>query len=100
MDGINGLCDIRGDRENYGYKTTGKAGRGASFKNDFDIFESYKNDQDGSDFNKCNPMSFLNGAIGGKRYTDNSCDGGFGGGSHFEGGGGGGYINWRSCIKR
>ena len=93
VNGIDGLCSTSENRNNYGgYKTNGQAGRGASFKNDFDIFKSYKNDK--YDFNKCNPKSFLDGSIGGERHDQNGCDGGFGGGggSSGEGGGGGGYI--------
>ena len=95
VNGIDGLSDISENRDNYGgYKTDGKAGRGASFKNDFDIFQSYKKDS-GHDFNTCNPKSFLDGAIGGKGHVGSDPDGGFGGGggaSRQEGGAGGGYI--------
>ena len=67
MTAIDGLCETSENRNNYGgYKTDGRAGRGASFKEDFDIFKSYKTNE--NDYNKSNPKSFLNGAIGGKAY--------------------------------
>ena len=93
VNGIDGLCSTSENRNNYGgYKTNGMAGRGASFKNDFDIFKSYK-ENDSRDYNKCNPNSFLDGAIGGQKYNAFACDGGFGGGGgSYNEGGGGGYI--------
>ena len=101
-NGIDGLCNSSENRYNYGgYFTTGQATRGASFRNDFDNFKSFIYRDD--DYNKCNPLCFLDGAIGGQGYslnnnninsTRNTCDGGFGGGggSHLAGGAGGGYI--------
>ena len=95
VPGIDGLCDTSENRNDYGgYKTDGDAGRGASFNNDFDIFQSYKDDTY-SDVNKCDPKSFLDGSIGGEGDDEYSSCGGFGGGggSKYEsGGGGGGYI--------
>ena len=96
VDGIDGLCFTSENRDDYGgYKSNGQGGRGASFRNDFNTFKSYagKNKWDG-DCNKCNPISFLAGAVGGKQYENWSPDGGFGGGgsSRQEGGAGGGYI--------
>ena len=93
VDGIDGLAieaESRDDVKKFGgIISNGQAGRGGSFKNDFVTFKSNKNCE------KCNPMSFLSGnGIGGKKFDDYSCDGGFGGGggSSYEGGGGGGYI--------
>ena len=60
----------------------------------FDSFVSY------GAYGICNPLCFLDGAVGGAAfglsyvYGIHGCDGGFGGGggSGIEGGGGGGYI--------
>ena len=41
--------------------TRGNDGRGGSFKNDFDTFQSPVSQS--TDFNKFNPLSFLNGEI-------------------------------------
>ena len=99
-NGIDGLCESNfssspGRKKYGGYKTNGRGGRGASFKNDFDIFQSYCDGSgNGSDYNKCNPKSFLDGAMGGRKFGYVGCDGGFGGGggSYLEGGAGGGYV--------
>ena len=92
------LCSTSENRYNYGgYETNGRAGRGTSFKNDFDIFKSYKESDDYCgeyDYNTFNPKSFLDGAIGGQGYNYTlGRDGGFGGrgGSYVESGDGG-YI--------
>ena len=96
MNGVDGLCVMNEKRDNY--VSSGRASRGASFKNDFDIFKSYNSAGDswfgGKDYNKGNPKSFLNGAIGGKPIDSYGGYGGFGGGGagYIEGGGGGGYI--------
>ena len=96
VNGINGLCSSSENRNDFGgYKSNGRAARGASFKNDFNTFKSYIDDGwKHHDYNKCNGMSFLDGSIGGKGYDDDCCDGGFGGGggSYTSGGAGGGYI--------
>ena len=92
-DGIDGLCDLSENRNDYGgYETNGSAARGGSFKNDFNIFQSYIRDD--VDYNKCNSLSFLDGAIGGQAMDKNCGDGGFGcgGAGDREGGAGGGYI--------
>ena len=96
VKGIDGLCDMAENRDNYGgYQSNGKAGRGGSFINDFNVFKSYKQDNE-TDYNKCNPSSFLDGAIGGLGFKASATDGGFGGGGgsagENDGGGGGGYI--------
>lgn len=98
--GIDGLCDTSETRNNYGvYYSDGKAGRGGSFRNDFDTFKSYS--AVNIDFNVCNPTSFLDseGCVrGGKAcpYIINSGCGGAGGGGgdgEYCGGAGGGYID-------
>ena len=109
VNGIDASLSENRARDNHGargFKTNGRAGRGGSFRNDFDIFESFT-DNDKCDYNQCNPLSFLDGAIGGKGFDKNTdknknsssasargCDGGFGGGggSDHEGGAGGGYV--------
>ena len=93
MNGIDGLCFSSENRNNYGgYETNGRAARGASFKNDFDIFKSYK-ESDKYDYNKCNPKTFLDGAIGGKKHNYGGSDREFGGGADSDcEGGGSGYI--------
>ena len=103
-NGIDGLCDMSADRNDYGgycMSSNGLAARGASFKYDFNIFQSVV-DKTGN-YNVCNGLSFMDGAIGGRRYLSrygNGCDGGFGGGggSRNDGGGGGGYIG--GCASR
>ena len=92
VNGINGLAiqsENRNDIKKFGgIESDGSAARGASFKNDFITFKSRK------ECEKCNGTSFLDGALGGKKYDEYCSDGGFGGGggSYLEGGGGGGYI--------
>ena len=82
----------RPDYNGHGYKTNGRAGRGASFKNDFKHFKSTIDEtSDENMYHNCNPRSFLDGAIGGKSCYDQGGFGG-GGGSYLEGGAGGGYI--------
>ena len=81
INGIDGLCNMIEKRDNY--FSNGQASRGASFKNDFHIFKSYKG------YNKYNPKSFVDGAIGGGGYGR---DGGFGGGGMGDWEGGDGYI--------
>ena len=96
-NGINGLCETSANRMKYGgYNSNGRAGRGASFNNiDSLNFSCCVDDVNNKqDYDKCNGQSFLDGAIGGEGYNEQSCDGGFGGGggSFCEGGAGGGYI--------
>ena len=89
VNGIDGLCDTSENRINYGgYETNGRAGRGARFRNDFDIFQSFQDEE--YDYNECNPMCFLDGAIGGEGYINGGFGGG--GGSIDDAAGGGGYI--------
>ena len=112
VNGIDGLCNSSGNRNNFGgYESHGRGGRGGSFNNDFKRFKSFSENSSSNsptfdsklsasddsinvDFNGCNPESFVNGAIGGQGYTSDGCEGGFGGGggSGAEGGAGGGYI--------
>ena len=115
LDGIDGLVyssenknddnynNVLIQRSNCNVNSNGRAGRGASFKNDFDMFKSYVDKGEFTDdYNQCNPKSLTEGAIGGTRYQCNKnlyrCNGGFGGGggSWVEGGAGGGYIG--GCI--
>ena len=88
VNGISGLGIYSENRNNYGgYKSNGNAARGASFKNDFNIFVS--------NVSKCNASSFIDGGIGGEQGSKYSGKrGGFGGGGSggSGGGGGGGYI--------
>ena len=95
LPGIDGLCDSSEHRNNHGgYVSNGCGARGASFRNDFNIFKSHKRIDDRTvDYNECNPRSFINGAVGGAKGTYGSVGGfGGGGGSAWSGGGGGGFI--------
>ena len=81
-------CINRYTRSSCDFVSTGiydryDAGRDGSFKNDFDTFKSSVSQL--TDFNECNPLSFLDGAIGGPGYVNKlsdyiGCDGGFWGG--------------------
>ena len=99
VNGIDGLCNMSENRDNYGgYKSNGLAARGGSFKNDFDMFKSYcdSNNEFDHNYNKYNPLSFMDGSIGGVGtfygHNDGGFGGGGGGGGGRGGGGAGGYI--------
>ena len=104
INGINGLCNYNEngrDNINFDYQNIGRGGRGGSFKNDLDKFESLR---DGvTDYTECSGKSFVQGGNGGTMHSEyddgDSCVGGFGGGGAGceEGGGGGGYIGGIVC---
>ena len=60
VNGIDGLS-VDGARANGGfsrndyggYVSNGQAGRGASYKNDFDVFKSYVDNKLDHDYNQC-----------------------------------------------